>query len=106
MQAMWKMRRLRLSLFRYVAKMAAVEYGECPSIHTSRLARFEYGIRVLEVYFFSPDLNWNVLRTQILASKYGQYGYWNTALYLRDTNQHRKRSLPLEMTSFFIGSWV
>ena len=59
--------------------MAAVEYGECPSIHTSGLARFEYGIRVLEVYFFSPDLNWNVLRTQILASKYGQYGYWNTA---------------------------
>ena len=53
--------------------MAAVEYGECPSIHTSGLARFEYGIRVLEVYFFSPDL------TQILASKYGQYGYWNTA---------------------------
>ena len=59
--------------------MAAVEYGKCPSIHTSRLARFEYDIRVLEVYFFSPDLNWNVLRTQILASKYGQYGYWNTA---------------------------
>ena len=52
---------------------------ECPSIHTSRLARFEDGIRVLEVYFFSPDLNWNVLRTQMLASKYGQYGYWNTA---------------------------
>jgi hypothetical protein len=56
--------------------MAAVEYGECPSIHTSGLARFEYGIRVLEVYFFSPDL------TNILASKYGQYGYWNTALEL------------------------
>jgi hypothetical protein len=60
--------------------MAAVEYGKCPSIHTSRLARFEYDIRVLEVYFFSPDLNWNVLSTQNLASKYGQYGYWNTAL--------------------------
>ncbi|CAL8332042.1 unnamed protein product [Arctogadus glacialis] len=60
--------------------MAAVEYGECPSIHTSRLARFEYGIRVLEVYFFSPDLNWNVLRTLILSAQYGQYGYWNTAL--------------------------
>ena len=59
--------------------MAAVEYGKCPSFHTSRLARFEYDIRVLEVYFFSPDLNWNVLRTQILASKYGQYGYWNKA---------------------------
>ncbi|CAL8383755.1 unnamed protein product [Arctogadus glacialis] len=59
--------------------MAAVEYGECPLIHTSRLARFEYGIRVLEVYFFSPDLNWNVLRTQILRAQYGQYGYWNTA---------------------------
>ena len=58
--------------------MAAVEYGECPSIHTSRLARFEYDIRVLEVYFLSPDLNWNVLRTQILSGKYGQYGYWNT----------------------------
>ncbi|CAL8369459.1 unnamed protein product [Boreogadus saida] len=60
--------------------MAAVEYGECPSIHTSRLARFEYGIQVLEVYLFSPDLNWNVLRTQILSAQYGQYGYWNTAL--------------------------
>ncbi|CAL8361860.1 unnamed protein product [Arctogadus glacialis] len=60
--------------------MAAVEYGECPSIHTSRLARFEYGIRVLEVDFFSPDLNWNVLRTLILSAQYGQYGYWNTAM--------------------------
>ncbi|CAL8398996.1 unnamed protein product [Arctogadus glacialis] len=59
--------------------MAAVEYGECPSIHTSRLARFEYGIRVLEVDLFSPDLNWNVLRTLILSAQYGQYGYWNTA---------------------------
>ncbi|CAL8261233.1 unnamed protein product [Boreogadus saida] len=59
--------------------MAAVEYGECPSIHTSRLARFEYGIRVLEGYFFSPGPNWNVLRTQILSAQYGQYGYWNTA---------------------------
>ena len=67
------------ALFRYVAKMAAVKYGECPSIHTSRLAHFEYGIRVLEVYSFSPYLNWNVLCTQILASKCGQYGYWNTA---------------------------
>ncbi|CAL8256671.1 unnamed protein product [Arctogadus glacialis] len=62
--------------------MAAVEYGECPSIHTSRLARFEYGIRVLEVDFFSPDLNWNVLRTLILSAQYGQYGYWNTALVI------------------------
>ena len=69
-----------LRLFRYVAKMAAVEYGECPSNHTSRLARFEYGIRVLEGYFFSPGPNWNVLRTQILSAQYGQYGYWNTAL--------------------------
>ena len=68
--------------------MAAVEYGECPSI-----ARFEYGIRVLEVYFFSPDLNWNVLRTQILASKYGQYGYWNTA-------QNRALKLPISIDSF------
>ncbi|CAL8374954.1 unnamed protein product [Arctogadus glacialis] len=50
--------------------MAAVEYGDCPSIHTSRLARFEYGIRVLEVYLFSPDLNWNVLRTQNLSTQY------------------------------------
>ena len=46
--------------------MAAVEYGECPSIHTSRLAHFEYGIRVLEVYFFSPDLNWNVRTVRVL----------------------------------------
>ena len=87
--------------------MAAVEYGECPSIHTSRLARFEYGIRVLEVYLFSPDLNWNVLCTQILASKRGQYGYWNTALDymtptvfdmvlpLRDVTQHK---VPLFFT--------
>jgi hypothetical protein len=60
-----------LRLLRYVAEMAAVEYGKCPSIHTSRLARFEYDIRVLEIYLFSPDLNWNVLRTQNLASKYG-----------------------------------
>ncbi|CAL8372895.1 unnamed protein product [Arctogadus glacialis] len=72
--------------------MAAVEYGECPSIHTSRLARFEYGIRVLEVYLFSPDLNWNVLRTLILSAQYGQYGYWNTALVFTgaaDNKYHR-----------------
>ncbi|CAL8349475.1 unnamed protein product, partial [Boreogadus saida] len=92
--------------------MAAVEYGECPSIHTSRLARFEYGIRVLEVYFFSPDLNWNVLRTTILSTQYGQYGYWNTAQVsctlgrTRFTETHAEalcsRPLPCGCTLHFI----
>jgi hypothetical protein len=52
------------ALFRYVAKMAAVEYEKCTSIHTSRFDRFEYTIRVLSVHLFSPDLNRNALRTQ------------------------------------------
>ena len=51
MQAMWKMRRL----FCYVAKMAAVEYEKCASLHTPRFERFEYTIRVLSVHFFSPE---------------------------------------------------
>ena len=59
------------ALFRYVAKMAAIEYKKCTSIHTSRFDRFEYTIRVLSVHLFSPDLNWNVLRTQTKTSKYG-----------------------------------
>ena len=59
------------ALFRYVAKMAAVEYEKCPSIHTSRFDRFEYTIRVLSVHLFSPDLNRDALRTQTKASKYG-----------------------------------
>ena len=42
------------TLFRYVAKMAAVEYEKCASIHTPRFDRFEYNIRVLLVHFFSP----------------------------------------------------
>ena len=79
--------------------MAAVEYGKCPSIHTSRLARFEYGIRVLEVYFFSPDLNWNVLRTQILSTQYGQYGYWNTALVL-------EHGTCVYILPVYIFSWI
>ena len=36
-----------LRLLRYVAKMAAVKYEKCASIHTSQLDRFEYTIRVL-----------------------------------------------------------
>ena len=53
-----------LRLLRYVAKMAAVEYKKCTSIHTSRFDCFEYTIRVFSVHSFSPDLNWNALRTQ------------------------------------------
>ena len=59
------------ALFRYIAKMAAVEYEKCTSIHTSRFDRFEYTIWVLSVHLFSPDLNWKALRTQTKASKYG-----------------------------------
>ena len=40
----------------YVAKMAAVQYEKCASIHTQRFDRFEYTIRVLSVHFFSPRL--------------------------------------------------
>jgi hypothetical protein len=35
------------ALFRYVAKMAAVEYEKCTSPHASRFDRFEYTIRVV-----------------------------------------------------------
>jgi hypothetical protein len=52
------------ALFRYVAKMAAVEYEKCAAIHTARIDRFEYTIRVLSGHLFSPDLNRNALRTQ------------------------------------------
>ena len=52
------------ALFRYVARMAAVEYEKCTSPHTSRFDRFEYTIRVLSVHLFSLDLNRNALRTQ------------------------------------------
>ena len=52
------------ALFRYVAKMAAVEYEKCTLPHTSRFDRFEYTIRVLSVNLFSPDLNRNALCTQ------------------------------------------
>ena len=34
-----------LSLFLYVAKMAAVEYEKCTSIHTRRSDHFEYTMR-------------------------------------------------------------
>ena len=44
------------ALFRYVAKMAAVEYEKCTSPHTSRFDRFQY--------LFSPDLNRNAPFTQ------------------------------------------
>ena len=50
-------------LFRYVAKMAAVEYEKSTS-HTTQFDRFKYTIRVLSVHLFSPDLNRNALRTQ------------------------------------------
>ena len=59
------------ALFRYVAKMAAVEYEKCSSIQTSRFNRFEYTIRDLSVHLFSSELNWNALRTQTKASRYG-----------------------------------
>ena len=59
------------ALFRYVTKMAAVEYEKWTSIHSSRFDRFEYVIRVHSVHLFSPDLNWNAVRTQTKASKYG-----------------------------------
>ena len=52
------------TLFRYVAKMAAVEYEKCTTIHTWRFDRFEYTIQVLSVHLFSPDLNRNALRTK------------------------------------------
>ena len=52
------------ALFRYIAKMAVVEYEKCASIHTSWVDRFEYTIRVLLVHLFHPDLNRNALRTQ------------------------------------------
>ena len=58
------------ALFCYVAKMAAVEYEKCASIHTSRFDRFRYTIRVLSVRLFSPDLNRNALCTQ---AKYSEY---------------------------------
>ena len=80
---MWKMRRRWrqrwLLLFHYVAKMAAVEYEKCTSIHTPLLDRFEGTIQVLSVHFFPPDLNWNALHTQTKYSEYGKYGYRNTA---------------------------
>ena len=38
------------ALFRYVAKMAAVEYEKCTLPHTLRFDRFEYTIRVLSVH--------------------------------------------------------
>ena len=50
MQDMWKMHgpikendvgSAWLCLFRYVAKMAAVEHEKCTSIHTPRVDRFE-----------------------------------------------------------------
>ena len=40
-------------LFRYVAKMAAIEYEKCASIHTPRFDRFEYTIQVFSEHFFS-----------------------------------------------------
>ena len=45
------------ALFRYVAKMAAVEYEKCTAmttIHTSRFDRFEYTIRVLQYTYYRP----------------------------------------------------
>jgi hypothetical protein len=52
------------ALFRYIAKMAAVEYEKCTAIHTSRFDRFEPTIRVVSVHIFSPDLNRNAPSTQ------------------------------------------
>ena len=44
-----------LRLLRYVAKMAAVEYEKCASIHTPLFDRFEFTIRVLSIHFFLPE---------------------------------------------------
>ena len=59
------------ALFRYVAKMAAVESERCTSIHTSRFDRFEYTIRVLSAYIFSLHLSELERPTYAKASKYG-----------------------------------
>ena len=45
------------ALFRYVARMAAVEYEKCTQPHTSRFDSFQYT-------YFRPS----------------KYGYWNTAM--------------------------
>ena len=82
-------------LLHHGAEVAAVEYEECPSIHTSRVDDFEYTIRVLPVHLFRPDLNRNALSTQIKYSENGQGGYWNAAedsnfnnIYVVNIEQH------------------
>ena len=46
------------ALFRYVAKMAAVEYEKCASIHTPRFDHFEYTIPAspFSTLLFAPIL--------------------------------------------------
>ena len=74
---------------RCVAKMVAVENQKCASIHTCRVDRVEYTVRVLSVHLLlpprppPPDLSRNTaLRTQTKYSEYGECGYWNTAQVL------------------------
>ena len=52
------------ALFHYIAEMAAVEYEKVYIATHFAIDRFDYNIRVLSVHLFSPDLNWNALRTQ------------------------------------------
>ena len=69
-----------LRLFRYVAKMAAVEYAKCTPLRTQRFGHFEYTYGSFQVHFFCRDHNRNTLRTQTKYTNYGNYGYRNTAL--------------------------
>ena len=68
-----------LRLFHYVDKMAAVEYAKCTPLRTQRFGHFEYTYGSFQVHFFCRDHNRNTLRTQIKYTKYGKYGYRNTA---------------------------
>ena len=52
-----------LRLFRYVAKMAAVEYAKCTPLRTQRFGCFEYTDGSFQVHFFCRDHNRNTLRT-------------------------------------------
>ena len=58
------------ALFRYVAKMAAVEYEKYTSPHTSRFDRFQYTY-FRPIWIETPD---------VLKLRLSKYGYWNTAM--------------------------
>ena len=99
MQAIWKMRwrcsQPGSTLFRYVAKMA-VEYEEWATIHTPLSDCFEYTIRVLSVYFFSPNLNWNALRSKVSTDSMS-IGTWHMS------SQNKCIFLPTCLQSLFIN---